>query len=62
MALSTDEGRTWSPPKVMASGPPQLSYPSLAEGPDGLIQCSFSDDLKSIAVVSFNRAWLYVQD
>lgn len=60
VALSIDEGRTWSPPRVIADGPPQLSYPSLIESPDGSVHCTYSDQLESIAVVSFNRAWLYV--
>jgi len=59
VARSMDEGRTWSQPRVIADGPPQLSYPSLIESPDGTIHCTYSDDLASIAVVSFNRAWLY---
>lgn len=59
ISMSLDEGRTWLPPKVIADGPPQLSYPSLVESADGMIHCSFSDQLESIAVVSFNRAWAY---
>ena len=59
VAFSLDEGITWSPPRIIADGPPQLSYPSLVESPDGTIHCTYSDDLTSIAVVSFNRAWLY---
>lgn len=59
IGVSLDEGRTWLPPKVIADGPPQRSYPSLVEGPDGQLHCTYSDDLEAIAVVSFNRAWLY---
>lgn len=59
VAHSRDEGQSWSPPKIIAEGPPQLSYPSLVEGPEGMIHCTYSDDLAAIAVVSFNRAWLY---
>lgn len=59
VALSTNEGRSWSSARIIADGPPQLSYPSLVEAPDGTIHCTYSDDLTAIAVVSFNRAWLY---
>jgi len=62
ISISLDEGQTWRPPRVIADGPPQRSYPSLAEGPDGQIHCTYSDNLAAIAVVSFNRAWLYAQD
>jgi len=57
-AVSADEGETWSSPKTIEGGPGQLSYPSLAEGPDGLIHCTYSDRVEAIKHAVFNRAWV----
>lgn len=57
-AISADEGRSWSPPRVIEAGPGQLSYPSLAEGPDELIHCTYSFRLSAIKHATFNRAWI----
>lgn len=57
VAVSPDEGQTWSAPRIVEDGPPQLSYPSLAEGPDGLIHCTYSYRLEAIKHAVFNRAW-----
>jgi predicted neuraminidase len=59
VAFSTDDGHTWSAPRLIAEGPPQLSYPSFAAGPDGTIHVVYSDRLTAIGHVAFNRAWLY---
>lgn len=57
-ALSTDEGRTWAPPRVIAEGEPQLSYPSACQTRDGRIHIVYSDRLAHITHVEFDRAWL----
>lgn len=58
VALSADEGRTWLPPKTLASGPGRFAYPSLVESADGMIHCVFSADTATIRHAQFNRAWL----
>lgn len=60
VSVSADEGQTWSSPRTIEDGPPQLSYPSLAEGPDGLIHCTYSYRLEAIKHAAFNRAWAEV--
>lgn len=60
---SLDEGATWLPARIVAEidtsdGRSQVSYPSLAEGPDGLIHLTYSDNLESIAHAEFNLAWV----
>ncbi len=57
VSVSADEGQTWSAPRIIEDGPPQLSYPSLVEGPDGLIHCTYSYRLEAIKHAVFNRAW-----
>jgi len=57
-AVSADEGRTWSRGKVIDDAPGQVSYPSLAEGPDGTIHCSYSFQIAAIKHAAFNRAWI----
>lgn len=56
--ISVDDGCSWSSPRVIAEGDPQLSYPSLAEDADGNIHVAYSHRLDSIHHVKFNRAWL----
>ncbi len=58
VALSADEGRTWSRGRVIDDAPGQVSYPSLAEGPDGTIHCSYSFQIEAIKHAAFNRAWV----
>lgn len=58
VAYSADEGRTWSPPRTLETGPGEFSYPCLVESTDGLIHCVYSDRLEAIKHVAFNRAWL----
>ncbi|PYY12557.1 MAG: hypothetical protein DMG69_00820 [Acidobacteria bacterium] len=63
-ALSTDGGRTWSEPKVLADshGPQQASYPSAVQATDGTIivvwQQQLPQDGREIRMARFNRAWL----
>lgn len=57
-ALSEDEGLTWSAPKVLAAGDPQLSYPSACQTRDGRIHVVFSHRLTHIEHVEINEHWL----
>lgn len=57
IALSSDEGRTWSR-RPIDNGPMQVSYPSLCETPDGLIHVAYSRGLRGIRHVSVNRSWI----
>jgi len=57
-ALSTNGGESWSSPKIIADGPPQLSYPSAMQSADGRIHVVYSANLTHIEHVTFTRAWL----
>ncbi len=56
--ISSDEGKTWSAPKPLETGQPQLSYPSVVQTSDGTIHVSYSHRLAHIQHVEFNMAWL----
>jgi predicted neuraminidase len=58
IAFSLDNGMTWSPPRTLERGIPQLSYPSLCRSRNGLIHVSYSHRLTHIRHVEFNVAWL----
>jgi len=58
VAESVDEGRTWSVARVIEGGAGQFSYPSLAEGADGMIHCTYSFNVEAIKHAAFNRAWI----
>lgn len=48
VAVSADDGHTWSAPIHIAEGPPQLSYPSACQTRDGQIHITYSDRLERI--------------
>jgi len=58
VALSGDEGRTWSAPKRLAEGDSTYSYPAAIQSPDGLIHVLYSRARESIEHVAFNEAWI----
>jgi predicted neuraminidase len=58
VAVSMDDGQSWSPPKNIETGPPQLSYPSMIQAADGVIHMVYSHRLGFIQHVAFNAAWL----
>lgn len=62
VCLSADDGLTWSPPRIIHPGPVRAAYPSLTEGPDGLIHLSYSHDLHHIEHVTINAAWILDQE
>jgi len=63
-ALSTDQGRSWSSPKVLVDtqGPEQASYPSAVQASDGTMIVVWQQQLpqsgREIRVARFNREWL----
>lgn len=56
--LSADDGKTWTVPRAIATGEPQLSYPSVIQASDGMIHVSYSHRLTHIQHAEFNAAWL----
>jgi Neuraminidase (sialidase) len=63
-ALSSDGGKTWSDPKVVAqtTSPYQVSYPSVVQAKDGTMivvwQQQLSEGQREIRIARFNRTWL----
>jgi len=58
VAISADDGRTWSARKVLADGDSTYSYPSAVQSPDGLIHVLYSRGRESIQHVTLNEAWI----
>lgn len=64
VALSKDNCRTWSPPRILASPEEvQASYPSATQAADGTLIAVWQEDLpdrsgREIRIARFNRAWL----
>ena len=62
VALSDDEGKTWSWHKRIEDGvqPTMAHYPAIIEGKDGLLHVSYSyfPDKKTIKYAVFNEAWI----
>ncbi len=63
VALSADEGRTWSHRRVLADEPGTRShYPAIIAGVDGALHVSYShfqaDERKTIRYAVFNEAWI----
>jgi predicted neuraminidase len=67
VALSQDNGKTWSPPKTLASPVGvQASYPSAAQAADGTLVVVWQQDRedrkgRDLHIARFNRAWLLTQ-
>ena len=64
VALSKDNCRSWSAPKILASPQGvQASYPSVAQAADGTLIAVWQEDLpdkrgREIHLARFNRSWL----
>ncbi len=59
LAVSADQGRTWSPgPVIEAGAGREYSYPCLAEDRDGRIHLTYTWERRRIRHVEFNVAWL----
>jgi predicted neuraminidase len=61
IAISVDEGKTWSKGKVLADGSATYSYPFAIESPDGLIHIVYSLDRLRIQHITLNEAWVNTQ-
>ena len=73
VALSTDGGKTWSPPKTVANtggsggrkGGQQASYPSVVQAKDGTFIVLWQQDTdqgREVRFARFNRTWLLNRD
>ncbi len=58
IAMSTDDGRTWSKPMELESNPGEYSYPSIFQTPDGVIHIIYTFRRYSIKHVEINENWL----
>lgn len=57
VAMSPDDGRSWTPPKVLADGHSTYSYPAAIQTADGLIHVLYSFGRESIRHAVINEAW-----
>ncbi len=58
VAISEDDGQTWSPGKIIADGDSKYSYPAAAQSPDGLIHLLYTHDRQSIQHVTLSETWI----
>jgi predicted neuraminidase len=58
IAMSVDDGRTWSKPLQLESNPGEYSYPSVFQAPDGMIHIIYTFRRYSIKHVEMNEDWL----
>jgi predicted neuraminidase len=58
IALSPDEGRSWTLPKAVADGDSTYSYPAAIQTPDGLIHVLYSRGRESIRHTVLNEPWI----
>ena len=58
IALSTDEGKTWSYRKTLESGEGEYSYPQLMQTSDGLIHVVYTNRRMTIKHAVFNEEWI----
>ncbi len=61
LALSTDDGRTWSYKRVLEDAAGRFSYPALTQSPDGRIHLSYTFRRTHIKHVEINEAWIAQQ-
>ncbi|MBU0508019.1 exo-alpha-sialidase, partial [bacterium] len=58
VALSSDGGGSWTPPKALAAGDSTYSYPAAIQTADGLIHVLYSRGRESIRHVVLNEQWI----
>ena len=58
LALSLDDGRTWSSKRVLEDAPGRFSYPALAQSADGRIHVTYTFRRTHIKHVEVNEAWI----
>ncbi len=62
VALSGDEGRTWSAARNIADGDGSFSYPGAVQTPDGLVHLVYTENRETIRHVALNEAWVASHD
>jgi predicted neuraminidase len=58
LALSHDEGRTWSHKRVLEDSPGRFTYPTLSLAADGKIHISYTFRRTHVKHVEVNEAWI----
>jgi len=60
LALSGDDGETWSPPRLVedGEGEDEFSYPSLLQQANGTIHLAYTWQRRQIKHMSFAPDWL----
>jgi predicted neuraminidase len=58
LALSLDDGQSWSSKRVLEDAPGRFSYPSMFQSGDGRIHLSYTFRRKSVKHVEVNEAWV----
>ena len=60
LAISGDEGQSWSPPRLIeqGDGEDEFSYPALLQGRNGTIHLAYTWQRQKIKHLSFTPAWL----
>ncbi|MEA2062975.1 MAG: exo-alpha-sialidase [Gemmatimonadota bacterium] len=58
LALSLDDGRTWSHKRVLENSPGRFTYPALAQTPDGRIHVSYTFRRTHVKHAELNEAWI----
>jgi predicted neuraminidase len=58
LALSCDDGKSWSHRRVIEDAPGRFSYPTLTQSGDGHIHVSYTFRRTNIKHVEVNEAWL----
>jgi predicted neuraminidase len=62
IALSADDGQTWTPGRVLADGAGAYSYPGAIQTVDGVVHIVLSDDRQFIREIAVNEAWVVAGD
>ena len=61
-AISSDGGRKWSPPRILANAGQRVSYPGLTQTTDGTFVAIWQEDIagggRDIRCARFTREWL----
>lgn len=58
VALSTDNGATWSKPVALEANPGEYAYPCAIQTSDGHIHVTYTFLRKTITHVEFNERWI----
>lgn len=58
LAISTDEGKTWTAKRDLETGPGEYSYPAIIQGRDGTIHVTYTYKRVNIKHVAVNEEWI----